>query len=95
MHVIQASCPLPFCTYIDKNDNTDKEIYVGFYSTCQFFRSYKLLFEITFHIRQHNETFYCSSSSTTCISFSPFFIPQNLESSISSKINCFLGVLST
>ena len=61
------------------------EIYVGFYSTCQFFRSYKLLFEITFHIRHHHETFYWSPSSTTCISFSPLFIPHNCESSISSK----------
>lgn len=30
MHVIQASCPLPFCTYIDKNDSTDMEICIWF-----------------------------------------------------------------
>ena len=35
----------------------------------------------------HHETFYCSPFSTTCISFSPLFIPHNCESSISSKTN--------
>ena len=90
MHVIQASCPLPFCTYIDKNDNTDKEICVWFSLTYSSYSSYILLIEITFHIRHHHETFYWSPSSTTCISFSPLFIPHNCESSISSKTNRLL-----